>query len=136
MYPCNIDFSLKILGLFIVINVVRASLNKNQTSISKDNTTTQRGIESSDHGELENSLLMQNTSNLIRILKFSFCLIGNIQKLSVSIFIYLVLFTAYPHSSGQAWTFYPHPAFVQMDFFLLHTYLFLNVNSRDQRGLC
>ena len=61
MYPCNIDFSLKILGLFIVINVVGASLNKNQTSISKeatDNTTTQRGIESSDHGELENSLLM------------------------------------------------------------------------------
>ena len=77
MYPFNIDFSLKILGLFIVINVVRASLNKNQTSISKDNTTTQRGIESSDHGELENSLLMQNTYNLIRILKFSFCLIGN-----------------------------------------------------------
>ena len=47
MYPCNIDFSLKILGLFIVINVVRASLNKNQTSISKD--ATLRSVESSDH---------------------------------------------------------------------------------------
>ena len=64
MYPCNIDFSLKILGLFIVIHVVGASLNKNQTSISKEaaeNTTSIRSIESSDHpnyGELENYFIM------------------------------------------------------------------------------
>ena len=127
MYPCNIDFSLKILGLFIVINVVRASLNKNQTSISKDNTTTQRGIESSDHGELENSLLMQNTSNLIRILKFSFCLIGNI------------LLSTFYRLLPLKWTsmdILPTPCLCPDGLFLLHTYLFLNVNSRDQRGLC
>ena len=60
MYQNDIDFSLAILGLFLVTNV-GASLNNNQTTISKeatDNTTTVRTIESSDqpnYGELENS---------------------------------------------------------------------------------
>ena len=59
MYQSNNNLSLTILGLFIVINVAGASLNKNQTSKeATDNTTTQRGIESSDHGELEIFLLI------------------------------------------------------------------------------
>ena len=54
MYQTNIDVSLTILALFLATNVVGASLNKNQTSISKD--ATLRSVESSDHpnyGELE-----------------------------------------------------------------------------------
>jgi hypothetical protein len=60
MYQNNIDLSLKILGLFLVTNVVGVSLNNNQTSISKEapeiTTTTLRSVESSDHpnhGELK-----------------------------------------------------------------------------------
>ena len=53
MYQNDISLSLTILGLFLVANVIGASLNKNQTTISKEATA------SSDHpnyGELENSL--------------------------------------------------------------------------------
>ena len=47
MYQTNIDVSLTILALFLATNVVGASLNKNETSISKD--ATLRSVESSDH---------------------------------------------------------------------------------------
>ena len=53
MYQNYIILSLTILGLFLTTNV-GASLNKNQTNISKE--ATLRSVESSDHpndGELE-----------------------------------------------------------------------------------